>query len=357
MEVKIALIGCGTVGRGLLEILEKKRSQLKSAYGFESRIVAISDMLKGSILVPDGIQLDRLFALLDGGGRIDQYYGEGSTAELLNPLDLIEQCDAQIIAEVTYTDIKTGEPATGYIKKALRSGMHVVTSNKGPAALHYKELSGLAHKNGLVFGIEGTVMSGTPVFSLVENGLAGNEIREVKGILNGTTNFILTKMEQDNMPYADALKLAQQLGYAEADPTADVEGFDALAKVVILSNVLLGGDVAPADVKRQGITALSGEQIQAAKDQGYRYKLIAQARRKGGKVDASVAPQKLPLSDPLAGVMGAQNALTFDTDLLGKITIQGPGAGKLETGCAILADILAIHGRLKEKHLRSVSNT
>ncbi len=346
MEVKIALIGCGTVGRGLLEILETKRSQLKSDFDFEPTIVAISDLKKGSILVPDGIDIGKLFALLDAGGRIDQYYGEGNTAELLNPLDMIEQCEAKIIAELTYTDITTGEPATGYIKKALRSEKHVVTSNKGPAALHYKELSALAKTNGLFFGIEGTVMSGTPVFSLAKNGLAGNEIREVKGILNGTTNFILTKMEQDNMAYADALKLAQQLGYAEADPTADVEGFDALAKIVILSNVLLGGEITPADVKRQGITALTGEQIQAAKAQGFRYKLIAQARRKGSKVEAGVGPQKLSLSDPLAGVMGAQNALTFDTDLLGKVTVQGPGAGKLETGCAILSDILAIHCHL-----------
>ncbi|OGD22387.1 MAG: homoserine dehydrogenase [Candidatus Aminicenantes bacterium RBG_16_63_16] len=356
MEIKIALIGCGTVGRGLLEILETKRGQLKSAFDFDPKVVAISDLKKGSILVPDGIELDKLFALLDGGGRIDQYYGEGNTAELLNPLDMIEQCDADIIAELTYTDIQTGEPATGYIKKALRSGMHVVTSNKGPAALHYKELSGLAKKNGLVFGIEGTVMSGTPVFSLAAAGLAGNEIREVKGILNGTTNFILTKMEQDNMAYADALKLAQQLGYAEADPTADVEGFDALAKIVILSNVLLGAEITPADVKRQGITALTGEQIQAAKAQGFRYKLIAQAQRKGPKVVASVVPQKLPLADPLAGVMGAQNALTFDTDLLGKVTIQGPGAGKLETGCAILADILSIHSRFTGRRPGSASN-
>ena len=350
MEMKIALVGCGTVGRGLLEILETRRGRLKSEFDFEPKIVAISDLNKGSILVPDGIVIDKLLALLDAGGRIDQYYGEGSTAELLNPLDLIEQCDAQVIAELTTTDIQTGEPATGYIKKALRSGKHVVTSNKGPAALHYKELSGLARKNGLVFGIEGTVMSGTPVFSLAGHGLAGNEVREVKGILNGTTNFILTKMEQDNMPYGDALKLAQQLGYAEADPTADVEGFDALAKIVILSNVLLGGDVTTADVKRQGITGLSGEQVQAAKEQGFRYKLIAQARRKGNEVYASVGPQKLPLSDPLAGVMGAQNALTFETDLLGKVTIQGPGAGKVETGCAILADILAIRAQLAGKH-------
>lgn len=355
MEVKIALIGCGTVGRGLLELLEAKRGWLKSVFDFEPKVVAISDLKKGSILVPDGIELDRMFALLDGGGRIDQYYGEGNTAELLNPLDMIEQCDAEIIAELTYTDIQTGEPATSYIKKALRSGMHVVTSNKGPAALHYRELSALAKQNGLHFRIEGTVMSGTPVFSLAEAGLTGAEIREVKGILNGTTNFILAKMEQDNMAYDEALKLAQQLGYAEADPTADVEGYDALAKIVILSNVLLGGEIAPADVKRQGITALTGEQIQAAKAQGFRYKLIAQARKSGPKITASVAPQKLPLADPLAGVMGAQNALSFDTDLLGKVTIQGPGAGKLETGFAILADMLTIHRHLLARRLRGAS--
>jgi homoserine dehydrogenase len=346
MEVKIALIGCGTVGTGLLEILDKKREHLKAVFDFEPKIVAISDLLKGSILVPDGIEIKKLFALLAGGGRIDQYYGEGNTAELLNPLDMIEQCAANIIAELTYTDIKTGEPATSYIKKALRSGMHVVTSNKGPAALHYHELSSLADKNDLCFRIEGTVMSGTPVFSLGESGLAGNEIREVKGILNGTTNFILSKMELESMEYAEALALAQKLGYAETDPTADVEGYDAVAKIVILSNVLLGGELTPADVKREGITALNRGMITAAKEQGFRYKLIAQTRRAGDKIEASVSPQRLPLTDPLSGIMGAQNALTFDTDLLGKVTIQGAGAGKVETGYAILSDILAIHRRL-----------
>ena len=155
---------------------------------------------------------------------------------------MIEKTDAGIIAEMTYTDIKTGEPATSYIKKALLAGKHVVTSNKGPAALHYAELTRPGPgQSGLHFRIEGTVMSGTPVFHLAEAGLAGNEIREVQGILNGTTNFILSKMELDDMDYGEALKLAQKLGYAEADPTADVEGFDAAGKVVILSNVLLGG--------------------------------------------------------------------------------------------------------------------
>jgi homoserine dehydrogenase len=350
MEVKIALIGCGTVGRGLLEILDRKCSQLKDAFDFEPKIVAISDLHKGSILVPDGIKIKRLFAILDEGKRIDQYYGEGNTAELINPLDMIEQCDAAIIAELTYTNIQTGEPATGYIKKALRSGKHVVTSNKGPAALHYKELQNLARKNDLFFRIEGTVMSGTPVFSLFECGLIGTEIREIKGILNGTTNFILSKMETDGLDYAAALKLAQERGYAEADPTADVEGYDAVAKVVILSNVLLGGEVKPEDVKREGITSLTREMVTAAKQEGFRYKLIAQTRKSGDGIEAVVSPQKLPLTDPLAGVMGAQNALTFDTDLMGKITIQGAGAGKTETGFSILADILTIHRHLRLKH-------
>ncbi len=346
MEFKIGLIGCGTVGTGLLEILDKKREYLRDTLDFEAKLVAVTDKLKGSLCLPEGINIKKLLGLLHQGKRINQYLGEGGPVETLDPLDLIEKCEADVIAELTYTDIKTGEPATSYIKKALRSGKHVVTSNKGPAALHYHELKKMADNNNLFFRIEGTVMSGTPVFSLFETGLAGNDLREIKGILNGTTNFILTKMEQENMDYADALRLAQELGYAEADPAADVEGYDAVAKIVILSNVLLDGNISPADVRREGIAALSKDQVLAARSEGFRYKLIAQARRAGDRIEAGVSPQKLPISDPLAGVMGAQNALSFDLDLMGKITIQGAGAGKIETGYSILSDILAIHSHL-----------
>jgi homoserine dehydrogenase len=187
-------------------------------------------------------------------------------------------------------------------------------------------------------------MSGTPIFDLLEYCLAINDIREIKGILNGTTNFMLTKMEEENMSYPDALALAQKLGYAEADPTADVEGFDALAKVVILSNVVLGGSLKPSDAEeRVGISGITIEDIQKAKSEGMRYKLIGSTRIENGKIIASVKPVKLPLSDPLAGVSGAVNALTFKTDLSGDITIQGPGAGKLETGFAIMIDVLNMH--------------
>jgi homoserine dehydrogenase len=347
MEYKIGLIGCGTVAQGLMEILVKRKEYLKERLGFEAKVVAINDKLKGSLLLPDGIEMEKILYLLEKGKKIDEYLeGNPNQARQMDPLETIEKCDADIIAELTYTDIKTAEPATSYIKKSLQTGKHVVTSNKGPASLNYRELKKLAEENDLFLMIEGTVMSGTPVFSLFENGLAGNEIKEIKGILNGTTNFILSQMEIENMDYEEALALAQKLGYAEADPTADVEGYDALAKIVILSNVFLEGNIRPGEAKREGITSLSKQEVLAAKGEGYRYKLIASTKKENGQIRASVAPQKLPLSHPLAGVMGANNALTFELDLLGKVTIQGPGAGKIETGYSILTDMLAIHRNL-----------
>ncbi|MDH5706053.1 MAG: homoserine dehydrogenase [Candidatus Aminicenantes bacterium] len=353
MEYRIGLVGCGTVGQGLLEILLKKKESLREKLDFEAKVVAISDMLKGSLIIPEGIAIERLLRLLGQGKKIGDYLeGKPNDAERMDALEVIEKCDADIIAELTYTDIKTAEPATSHVKKALQTGKHVVTSNKGPAALFYEDLKKLAQENNLFFRIEGTVMSGTPVFNLFENSFAGNTIKQIKGILNGTTNFILTKMEEENMAYEDALKLAQNLGYAEADPTADVEGYDALAKIVILSNVLLGGNLSPSDAKREGITGLSKEKILEAKKKGYRYKLIASTRKENGGIEAGVSPQKLPLSDPLAGVMGANNALTFDLDLLGKVTIQGPGAGRTETGYSILIDMLAIHRQLSKQLIR-----
>jgi len=346
MTYKLALVGCGTVGQGLLEILANKSGDMKEAYGFEVKVVAVTDKLKGTIMARSGLNIRKILTVLAAGKPLSAY-DPGKKPLNLDALDVIGTCGADMMAELTYTNIKTGEPATSYIKKALALGIHVATSNKGPAALHYHELQALARKTGALFRIEGTVMSGTPVFTLAENGFVGNEAREVKGILNGTTNFILSKMEMDGMDYPEALALAQKLGYAEADPTADVEGYDALAKLVILSNVILGGKVKTSHVKREGITGITKAMVDEAKAAGFRYKLIAETKRVGSKVTAAVGPQKLPLSDPLAGVMGAQNALTFDLDLLGKVTIQGPGAGKLQTGAAILQDLLAIHRDLR----------
>jgi len=339
MKHRLILIGFGVVGQGLTEILINKKDFLQGKYGFEYEIVAVSDMLKGSIANPAGLDPKKLLALVKDGKKLDEY-PQGTKG--LDALATINQVDAEMMIEVSYTNVKTGEPATSHCKAAFNRGMHVVTSNKGPVSLFYNDLMKLAAKKNLIFGIEGTVMSGTPVLNTGMKSLAGCTITKISGILNGTTNYILTEMEKGKA-YEEVLKKAQQLGYAEADPTGDVEGWDALAKVIILSNVLMGGNVKIADAEREGITKITLEDVQKAKAEGARWKLIGETSVQGGKIKAKVAPKKLPLSDPLASVMGATNALTFETDLMGKITVIGAGAGRTETGFSILTDLLAIH--------------
>jgi homoserine dehydrogenase len=334
---KIAFIGFGVVGQGLAEILLKKKDELKSKYGFEYSVVAVSDFKLGSALDAGGLDLAKLLELAKDG-KISEYPG---AATGLDALETIKQCGADTVVEVSYTDIKTGEPANSHFRAALEGGMNLVTTNKGPTALFFRELSGLAESKGVQFRYEGTVVAGTPVLNLGEFCLAGNDITEIRGILNGTTNFILTNMEAGRA-YDEVLKEAQELGFAEADPTADVEGFDALAKVVILAKAVMGADISPADVDRTGITKISLEDVEKAKAEGKRWKLIGKVTRDGSGVRASVKPEKVALTDPLAAVGGATNALTFVTDLLGEVTIVGPGAGKVETGYSLLIDMLAI---------------
>jgi len=249
-----------------------------------------------------------------------------------------------VMCEATYTDIQTGEPATSHIRGAMERGMHIVTTNKGPVALHYKALDGLAKEKGVRFLFEGTVMSGTPLINFIRENLAGCEIKEIKGILNGTTNYILTRMEE-GLSYEEALLKAQELGYAEAVPDADVLGWDALAKVTILAKYVFGADMKPFDYPCEGITGISATAIAEAKARDKRFKLIGKVWRERSLVKASVAPEEVDLAHPLASIMGATNAVTVTTDTLGDVTVVGPGAGKEATGFSMLADLIAIGGR------------
>ncbi|MAF27195.1 MAG: homoserine dehydrogenase [Gemmatimonadota bacterium] len=341
MTHKLALIGFGTVGQGLLEILLARRDALREDYGFDWELVAVSDFMKGSVRSAGGLDATELLRLAAGGTSLEEYSGDGSLVRGDDALATIRECGADTVCELSYTDVKTGEPATSHCRAALSAGMNVVTSNKGPAALAYPELAGIAASQGVRFLIEGTVMSGTPVLNLADGPLAGCRIDAIRGILNGTTNYILSEMEA-GAPYGDVLTRAQELGYAEADPTGDVEGFDAMAKVIILANVVMGASIGADDVVREGITGITPDMIAEATGEGARWKLIGSVERDGDGVRASVTPEKVPFSHPLAGVMGATNALTFTTDHLGDVTIVGPGAGRAETGYSILTDILAI---------------
>jgi homoserine dehydrogenase len=339
-KTKIALIGFGTVGQGLCEILISKEDYLKSKYGFEANIVAISDVMKGAVYCKDGLDIQQCLDLVESGKNLEEY--TDNCEKGWDSLRTIKETNADIICELAFTDVEIGEPAITHCKAAFENGKHIVTSNKGPAALQYTELQKIAENNDVKFMIEGTVMSGTPVLNLVNGPLAGCEITVIKGILNGTTNYMLSEMEK-GMTYDDVLKKAQELGYAEADPTGDVEGFDAMAKVIILSNVVMNAGISADDVDRQGITNITSEMITDAQKENSRWKLIGSIEKSGDSVIASVKPEKLPVTHPLANIMGATNALTFTTDLLGDVTIIGAGAGKIETGYSILTDIIEIH--------------
>ncbi len=345
MSHKIALIGFGTVGQGLCEILIDKKEILRTKYGFDGEVVAVSDPVKGSVYCANGLDIKQLLSLVTKGTTLEEYQCSHSDCQChfgWDALKTIRESNADTICELAFTNVETGQPAIDHCMAAFETGKNIVTSNKGPAAIDFAGMKALADENGAKFMIEGTVVSGTPIINLVQGPLAGCNISSIKGILNGTTNYILTQMEA-GMEYSTALQKAQDLGYAEADPTGDVEGYDAMAKVIILANVVMATSITAKDVVREGITGITPAMIVEARDQNARWKLIGSIEKTADGINASVKPDLVPMTHPLAGIMDATNALTFSTDLMGDITIVGAGAGRTETGYSILTDILAIH--------------
>ena len=335
---RLALIGFGNVGQGMAQILRDKGDFLAEHFDVRFEIVAISDLQKGSVYAPEGLNPDMLLTTIETDGGL---HNVPAVASGWDAYTTIEKSNADVLVELSYTDLQTGEPAHSHIRKALEKGMDVVTTNKGPVALYYPQLVALARERGAKIGVEGTVMSGTPALHLGKDLLAGAGIQRIQGILNGTTNFILMKMEA-GASYEAALAEAQALGYAEADPTGDVEGYDAAGKIVILSSLLMSTPITMDDVQRTGITGLTRQEVVEARASGHRWKLIGSLERTSSGVIASVKPTLLPLDNPLASVYGATNAITYTTDLLGEVTLVGPGAGRQETGYALICDLLSI---------------
>ncbi len=337
--MKLALIGLGTVNRGLLELLIEKQDFLSKAYGFTPLVTAISDPVVGSVFSEKGINIKEILSFLGKENNIKNYpVGmKGWDSE-----KTIKDGDADTIVEATPTDIKTGEPGLSLIRTALKCKRNVVTTNKGPLVLAYRELKELAAQNGVLLRFEGTILSGTPVLSFVESNCKGIEIKEIRGIMNGTANYILTKMEI-GLSYEEALKRAKKKGIAEEQSDADTKGWDAAAKIVIAVNVLMGGNLKFEEVPIKGIETVSETDIIKALKERKHWKLIATAKKTEKGIVASVAPEILSDQDPLSKITGSINAINFTTDVLGNVMISGPGAGKKETGYALLSDLLNIH--------------
>jgi homoserine dehydrogenase len=335
--MKIALIGFGVVGQGLAEILRDKADELQQNYGFRAEIVGVATRSRGMLYHPDGLDINDLLKSIQQG-HLDYYRDITDLTRNWDVDTLVRQCNADVIVESTITNLMTGQPALNTCYAAFETGKHVVLANKGPVAVAYADLRERARRAGKQLLFEGTVMAGTPSLRLAREALAGCRITEARGILNGTTNYMLTQME-DGMSYADALADAQKLGYAEADPTADVDGWDAAGKVIILGAALFNQRFTLKDIRVRGISGISAQDVDEAKAAGEKWKLVARVTPSGG----SVQPTRVPLSNPLAAVSGATNAITYSTDLLGDVTLVGAGAGRLQTGFALLSDLLDIH--------------
>ena len=341
--MRIILVGYGVVGKSVTTILARRYEEKVRAYGLNPKIVAIAD-IDGAVINPRGLKPEKLEVLKQTRPiSSDREFGHPK----MTALDVIENVEAEVVVEVTPVNIKNGEPALSHITKAFKTGKHVVTTNKGPLALAMPALTELADYNNVCFRFSGTVGGGTPVLEFAKRCLAGDKILAIKGILNGTTNYILTEMSEKHVTFEQGLAKAQQLGYAEAEPSMDVDGFDAACKVVILANWIMNKKVTLKNVDRTGIRDVSLEGLDEASQKGNTIKLI-------GSIDGdktTVKPIEIAKNNPLC-VSGVLNAVTFTTEFAGEQTIVGKGAGGPETASAVLRDLLAIRHNLADKMLR-----
>ena len=334
--MRLALIGFGNLGRGFGRVLLEKTKFLRN-YGLTPRVIAAVDEY-GAAIDEDGLDLKKLLKLAEKSGAVTAY-SKAKKGKLA--LEVIEEVNADVVFELTPTNIKTGEPGLTHIKKAMLAGRHVVTSNKGPLVVAFRELDRLARRQGVEFRYSASVGGATPVIGLAKKLLVANEVHAIRGVLNGTTNYILTRMSKEGAPFDVVLREAQELGIAEKDPTLDIKGIDTASKITILANAILGMDAKLKDVKIVGIRRVRPEAIRLAQEAGYAIKLVGVAKHNL----LEVGPRLVPLGHPLS-VSGTLNAVTFETDLAREVTITGFGAGPWETSSALLGDLIDIHRSL-----------
>lgn len=337
-NLKLALLGFGSVGQAFVKMLVEKQEEIKEAYGRGVIVTAIAARSKGCIVDPDGIDLVQICSDVEKNGKFNpetKGYCEMST------LDIVKEADYDAICEMTVLDIFTGQPAISHIKEAFKRNKHVVTANKGPIAWAFDELKKEAQEKNLGFFYETTVMDGTPVFNLVEHTLKLCKVTAVSGILNSTTNFILEGLAAGKA-YDDIMEEGRRLGFVEADPTMDTHGYDAAAKVTALLNVLMHAGITPNDVDRKGIEDITVEDIKAADKKGKVIKLLCEGRLENGKVVASVQPVEVDKTDMLASVDSTTSVVSITTDLMGKVSITEHAPEIEQTAYGVFGDVLRV---------------
>jgi homoserine dehydrogenase len=336
----LCFIGFGNVARALVRLLERKRGPLKSQYDITCSVTGIATGRHGFAVNPDGLDANKALELVESRQSISSL----SVIPVGSSFEVIKHSRADVMFENSPVNTQTGQPAMDHIHTALELGMHAITANKGPVVHGYRELTSLAEAKGRKFRFESAVLGGTPVFSVFREAFPLAELSSFKGILNATTNIILSRMENGES-YEDAVKYCQSIGVAETDPTNDVDGWDAAIKVAALVTVLMDTPFTPQQVNPIGIRGITSEMIAQAKADGKRYKLVCSAEREGDVVKASVAPQLVDSSSPLYGMMNSSTGVAFRTDVLPDYSITvteraGMSGGPVETAYGLFADFV-----------------
>ncbi|UCF62494.1 MAG: homoserine dehydrogenase [Anaerolineaceae bacterium] len=335
-KIKIALLGFGNVGRALAQLLLEKREVLQKRYQIDWTVVGIATGRHGSVVNPAGVDLSEALSLAVADKEISSLAPNDTD---IDGVAFVRMSGADVLFENTPVNYQTGQPAIDYIATALGMGMHVITANKGPVVHAFDRLVELAQTNGVRFFHESTVMDGAPIFSLWQEVLPAAKLHSFRGVLNSTSNLILTLMEAGKS-FDEALAHAQAIGIAETDPSGDIMGWDAAVKVSALVTALMGIPLTPDKVDRKGIEDISLEAVIKARDVGLRWKLICQAWREGEGVEASVGPVQIDPNDSLYNVMGTSSAVTFVSDVLGDLTITETNPGPHTTAYGLLADFI-----------------
>ena len=330
--MRIILCGFGVVGQSLVKLLESRADELYSKYGLKPRVVGVFDS-KGSAIDQSGLNLAKLTRAKKETGTVKGYADEQNS---MSGAEMLKNVEADVLVETTASNYKDAEPGMSHITAAMKKGMHVISVNKGPLALAFPSLLELATYNRVMLRFSGTVGGGTPILDYAKNSLSGEKITSFAGILNGTTNYILTNMGT-GVSYKEALKDAQDKGYVEADESLDLDGLDAAAKLVILANWIMGMKVTLPDINCTGIRKVTVDDIKQAAKNNCSIKLIASC----DKQMLVVGPKEIPKDDPLC-VHGTLNAIAFTSEHSGTQTIIGRGAGGTETASSILRDLLEI---------------
>jgi len=342
MHYNLSLIGFGNVARAFVRLLERKRDLLQSQYDITWSISGIATGRHGFAVDPNGLDVQRALELVESGKAISPL----STFQVEDSLAVIHYSNAAVMFENSPVDHHSGQPAIDHVRAALEAGQHVITANKGTVVHGYRELSALAEAKGRRFLFEATVLGGAPLFSLFRETFPLAELHSFKGILNATTNLILSRMENGET-FEKAVKYCQSIGIAETDPSADVDGWDAAIKVAALVTVLMDMPLKPQDMERSGIREVTPLMIEQAKGSGKRYKLVCSAERVGDTVKASVAPELVDSSSPLHGIMNSSSGVTFRTDVLPDYSItvterEGMQGGPVETAYGLFADFVNV---------------